>query len=333
MLTKLTIKNYALIDDLQVSFEDGFTTITGETGAGKSILLGALSLVLGKRADLSSLKNQERKCIIEAEFAIGAYQLQPFFAENDLDFEFTSVFRREILPSGKSRAFINDTPVNLNVMNQLGEQLVDVHSQHQTLQLGEQDFQLKVIDALADNSQLLEQYRKALAEYKTTQKKLAELESFQTTANKEFEYNSHLLQELQDAKLVNGLETSLTTEYEQLSNVETILETLAEANQLFSEENMGVLVQLQHLKLAMTRLTKFGDSYKTILERLESVLIESQDLATEVEALHEQVEANPERFEQVSQQLTLVNNLLNKHKVSTAEELITYTRRVNRKGG
>ncbi|HCO82473.1 MAG TPA: DNA repair protein RecN, partial [Arenibacter sp.] len=196
MLTNLSIKNYALIDHLNVKFTNGFTVITGETGAGKSILLGGLSLVLGKRADLSSLREKEDKCIVEAEFEISKYGLESFFLENDLDYEAKTIIRREILPSGKSRAFINDSPVTLDILSQLGDQLIDVHSQHQTLRLADNDFQLKVIDALADNGQVISAYSSKLLLYQSTQKELQKLVDFQNSATKEHEYNSFLLQEL-----------------------------------------------------------------------------------------------------------------------------------------
>lgn len=322
MLTQLSIKNYALIDDLNISFGEGFTTITGETGAGKSILLGALALVLGKRADLSSLKNKEAKCIVEAEFAIGSYQLQPFFSANDLDYEFNSVFRREILPSGKSRAFVNDTPVTLDVMSKLGEQLVDVHSQHQTLQLTEHDFQLRVLDALAGNQEVLATYRKNLKGLRKLQKELQELLDFQENASKEFEYNSFLLKELEEARLRSGIQQELEIEYEQLNNVETILEQLGAGNQLLNEENMGLLTQLQELKQALGRLASFGKQYENLHLRVESLLIETQDVSGELESVSESVEANPQRFEEVNTQLQLIHNLLTKHKASDVDELL-----------
>ena len=201
MLSALSIKNYALIDDITVSFSDGFTTITGETGAGKSILLGGLSLVLGKRADLSSLREQDKKCIIEAEFDIEKYKLQDFFQSNDLEYDQHTIVRREIYPSGKSRAFINDSPVNLDLLSQLGQQLVDVHSQHQTLQLTEQHFQLYVIDALAGNFEILKQYRAFLKEFKELQRELAVLIEKQQTEVRDHDYNSFLLKELESTEL------------------------------------------------------------------------------------------------------------------------------------
>ena len=208
MLTSLSIKNYALIDELRVHFNNGLSIITGETGAGKSILLGGLSLILGKRADLSSIKNNTQKCIIEATFDIANYNLKALFKAEDLDYEPQTIIRREILPSGKSRAFINDTPVNLDSLQVLGVHLLDIHSQHQTLQLTNDDFQFQVIDALAENSKTLADYESHLKAYKSLKSDLNRLQNQKTEAIKELDYNLFLLKELEDAKLVDGeLET------------------------------------------------------------------------------------------------------------------------------
>ena len=321
MLTNLSIKNYALIETLQVSFDSGFITITGETGAGKSILLGALSLVLGKRADLSALRNKEAKCVIEADFNIKNYNLNSFFKENDLDFEPLTILRREILPSGKSRAFINDTPVNLNVLANLGESLVDIHSQHQTLQLAENDFQLKVIDAIANNRNLLSTYSKELTEHKSVVKDLQELIDYKSQANKELEYNSFLLKELQDAKLKDGILEELEQEYEQLNNVETILENLQKASQTLNTEDIGVLSQLQIIKQSLGKLSGFSKELEGLFQRIESVTIELDDILSELEQISDRVEANPKRFEEVNTQLQLLHNLFKKHQTDSVEQL------------
>lgn len=331
MLANLSIQNYALIDDVNVTFSNGFTTITGETGAGKSILLGGLSLVLGKRADLSSLKNIEQKCVIEAEFDISKYGLKPFFTENDLDYEDRTIVRREILPSGKSRAFVNDTPVTLDVLKALGDRLVDVHSQHQTLRLTENDFQLKVVDALAANSENLQQYKVHLAQHAKASKELRELEDFQSNADKEYEYNSFLLQELEAAKLKPGMQEELEDEYEQLSNVEQIMEQLAAGYQLLNEEQLGILGRLADLKRAFQSLSSFGSAYASLNERIQSVLIETDDIASELESMKDAVEANPERLETVNGQLQLLYDLQKKHHVSTVDELISIREELSRK--
>ena len=322
MLTNLSIKNYALIDHLNVKFTNGFTVITGETGAGKSILLGGLSLVLGKRADLSSLREKEDKCIVEAEFEISKYGLESFFLENDLDYEAKTIIRREILPSGKSRAFINDSPVTLDILSQLGDQLIDVHSQHQTLRLADNDFQLKVIDALADNGQVISAYSSKLFLYQSTQKELQKLVDFQNSATKEHEYNSFLLQELISAPLKEGILEELEEQYEQLNNVEIILEQLSHGQQLLNDEQIGLVNLLTELKQVSNKLASFGHQYSDINERIKSVFIELDDISTELNILNDKVEADPQLLEQVNAKLQLLYDLLKKHKVQTIPELM-----------
>ncbi|MBO6532550.1 MAG: DNA repair protein RecN [Muricauda sp.] len=323
MLVNLSIQNYALIDDVRVAFPKGFTTITGETGAGKSILLGGLSLVLGKRADLSSLKNTEQKCVIEAEFEVSNYQLQSFFKENDLDYEDLTILRREILPSGKSRAFVNDSPVTLDVMRALGDQLVDVHSQHQTMQLTDNDFQMKVLDALAENSENLSRYAQELQKLRNASKELQKLEEFQANADKEHDYNSFLLEELEAAKLKEGMQEALEEEYEQLSNVEQIMENLSAGHQLLNDEQLGIVGRLTELKRSFQNLSNFGSDYKSLNDRIQSVLIETDDIASELERLKDGVEANPERLEMVNGQLQQLYDLQKKHHTDSVPELIT----------
>ena len=322
MLTHLSIKNYALIEDLNVSFSQGFTTITGETGAGKSILLGGLSLVLGKRADLSSLKDKDNKCIIEASFEIERYALETYFEENDLDYEKQSILRREILPSGKSRAFINDTPVTLDILSGLGERLVDIHSQHQTLRLTDNDFQMKVIDALAENSESLTSYSRELKQYQDILKELRELQDFQSNADKELDYNSFLFQELENAPLKVGVQETLETEYEQLNNVEIILEQLSHAYQLLNAEQLGILNSISELQHATQKLEGFGTQFQELNQRVQSIAIEISDIASDLELQQDRVEANPKRLEEVNSQLQLLHNLLKKHQVTSVEELI-----------
>ncbi|SHJ53420.1 DNA repair protein RecN (Recombination protein N) [Arenibacter nanhaiticus] len=322
MLTNLSIKNYALIDHLNVKFTNGFTIITGETGAGKSILLGGLSLVLGNRADLSSLKEKDNKCIVEAEFEVSKYGLKPFFEANDLEYEEKTIIRREILPSGKSRAFINDSPVNLGVLTQLGERLIDVHSQHQTLKLGENDFQLKVIDALADNEKPLQAYREDLIVYQKTSKELDRLINFQKTAAKEHEYNSFLLEELSAAPLKEGIVAELEEQYEELNNVEVIMDQLSHGEQLLNDEQVGVLNLLTQLKQTSSKLSAFGNQYQAINERIISVFIELDDISGELNQFQERLEVNPQLLEEVNGKLQLLYDLLKKHKVQDVSELI-----------
>ncbi|MBF62302.1 MAG: DNA repair protein RecN [Xanthomarina sp.] len=322
MITSLSIKNYALIDSLQVQFNQGFSIITGETGAGKSILLGGLSLILGKRADLSSIKDTSKKCIIEAVFDVTNYKLESLFEANDLDYEPQTIIRREILPTGKSRAFINDSPVNLTALQLLGEQLIDIHSQHETLQLVDDAFQFEIIDALASNDTLLKDYAIQLKEFKTIQKELDTLMKFKAEAIKEYDYNSFLLKELTEANLVEGELETLEEELETLSNVEEIRETLSHASQVFSEEEIGLLSVLSQLKGNFKKIGPYAAKYQGLYERIESSLIELDDVYAELEKLQDQLDADPERLEKVSSKLSLLNNLFQKHLVSSVSELI-----------
>ena len=322
MLTTLSIKNYALIDQLQVNFTNGLTIITGETGAGKSILLGGLSLILGKRADLSSVKNQSEKCVIEATFDIANYNLKPLFKAEDLDYEPLTIIRREILPSGKSRAFINDTPVNLDSLQILGEHLLDIHSQHQTLQLTNDDFQFQVIDALAENGSLLQGYSSNLSEFKSLQAELKVLQTKKAEAIKEQDYNSFLLNELIEAKLIVGEFETLEEEYETLNNIEDIKEKLSFSHELLSNEDAGVLTNLTEIKNQLSKLSNYKQAYKDIFERLNSSLIELNDVFREVETLQDQLEADPNRLEVVNNKLQVLHNLMLKHSTSSETELI-----------
>lgn len=322
MLTSLSIKNYALIDELNVNFNSGFSIITGETGAGKSILLGGLSLILGKRADLSSLKDDSEKCIIEAVFNIANYNLKSLFEAEDFDYEDQTIIRREILPSGKSRAFVNDSPVNLNGLQVLGERLIDIHSQHQTLELTNNDFQFQIIDALANNESQLVDYKLELRRYKQLQKELDTLLQHQSDAIKEHDYNSYLLQELVEANLVAGEMALLEEEYEALNNVEEIKEKLAEAYQFLGEEQMGVIATLTTLKNNLQKLAGLSSKYEDVFNRVNSSLIDLDDVYGEIDAYQENLEANPARLEEVNTKLQKLHGLLQKHAVSDISELI-----------
>lgn len=322
MLSNLSIKNYALIDELNVSFIEGFTCITGETGAGKSILLGGLSLVLGNRADLSSLRDKNKKCVIEAEFKIGKYDLKSFFEDNDLEFEERTIVRREIQPSGKSRAFINDSPVTLNILTELGDTLIDVHSQHQTLRLAENDFQLKVIDALADNGQLLKNYSEKVDAYRKTTKELQALIDFQKNALSEHDYNSFLLEELEAAPLKLGIQEELEERYEQLNNVENILELLTKGYHLLNDDEAGVVNLMTELKQVSSRLSGFGSQYAELNQRIQSVFIEVDDVAAELQQFHDSAEADPQMLEETNRKLQQLYDLQKKHGVGDVPELL-----------
>nr|WP_321230428.1 DNA repair protein RecN [uncultured Psychroserpens sp.] len=323
MLTQLTIKNYALIDELQVGFNNGLTIITGETGAGKSILLGGLSLILGKRADLASVKDSTKKCVIEGVFDIAKYNLKALFKTQDLDYESLTIIRREILPSGKSRAFINDTPVRLDDLQVLGEHLLDIHSQHQTLQLTNDDFQFQIIDALADNDENLSQYISELKNFKTFSSEIEKLQNQKAESLKELDYNLFLLKELEEAKLVVGELETLETEYETLNNVEEIKDKLGQSNQLLSNEDVGITSNLREVKQQLFKLVNYGKQYQSIYDRIDSSLIEIDDIFAEIENLEDQLEADPNRLEVVNTKLQTLHNLMQKHIVSSEEELIS----------
>lgn len=322
MLTSLSIKNFALIEKLNIDFSENFSIITGETGAGKSILLGALGLVLGKRADLSSLKNKEEKCIIEAQFQIARYNLEPFFEANDLDFENETIIRREILPSGKSRAFVNDSPVNLQELQELGEFLIDIHSQHQTQELSEENFQFDIIDSIAGNSKEISEYKSLLKKYRALKSNLSDLGSRLQEASKEQDYNSFLLDELLAAKLKSGEQEELESVFEQLNNVELIKENLDRSLSISEEEQFGILHNLKEIKASIQKISNFSTEYNSLFERITSLSIEFDDIVSELNQIAESLMNDPEQLELVNQKLQTIYNLLQKHQVKTIDELL-----------
>ena len=322
MLSELSIKNYALIDNLQVQFDSGLTIITGETGAGKSILLGGLGLVLGKRVDFSHINDITKKCIIEAIFDIDGFNLKSFFETNDIDFEINTILRREVLPSGKSRAFINDSPVNLSVLSALGEQLIDVHSQQQTQELTSDDFQFQVLDSLAKNHNSIKTYQQTLKLYSTTQKKLTELINLKSKSQKDTDYNTFLLNELMEVNLHSIDMGSLELEYNSLSNVELIQSELALANQIISSEDLGVASNLLKLKQVFYKLMDISSAYQPFFERIQSASIEINDIFSEIEFEQSKVNANPSRLSEIDNILQRINNLFSKHNVNSVQELI-----------
>lgn len=322
MITSLSIENYALIEKLSVDFTDGFSVITGETGAGKSILLGALGLVLGNRADLSSLKNKDEKCIIEAHFSISKYNLKPFFEANDLDYEEDTIIRREILPTGKSRAFINDTPVNLSELQELSDVLLDIHSQHQTQELSETKMQFQIIDAVATNQDNLESYTALLKEYKQSLAVLNQKKATLAELTKEQEYNSFLLEELLAAQLEQCNQQELESSLEKLNNVEHIKESLVRSLSVANDDQFGVLQYLREIKVNIQKIAGFSEEYEAILQRISSVIIEFDDIEKELQSQSESLYGDPEKMEQITQKLQLIYALQKKHQVQTIEELL-----------
>lgn len=322
MLNHLSIRNFALIERLDIDFNKGMSIITGETGAGKSIILGALGLVLGKRADLSSLKDKETKCVIEAHFDIKNYNLQPLFTELELDYEDNTLIRREILPSGKSRAFVNDSPVNLSSLQELGTFLLDIHSQNQTHELVEEQYQIGLLDAVAQNQNLLEEYRNLWGTYKKKNSELKHLVNERSELIKEHDYNSFLLQELQVAQLEKENQEELEQDQKTLSNIENIREYLIKSNALISGDDFGILSQTKEVKMQLQKLSAMDTHYVDFAQRIESVLLEVQDLANEMEQSAENLVNDPERLNLVNQKLQHIYSLQKKHNVGTLEELL-----------
>ena len=322
MITSLSIKNYALIEKLTIDFSKGFSIITGETGAGKSIILGALGLVLGKRADLTSLKNREEKCVIEAHFEISKYNLRPFFEENDLDYEEDTIIRREILPSGKSRAFINDSPVNLQELQELSLFLIDIHSQQQTQELSDENVQFEIIDAIANNQLTILDYQSLLKSYKSDKSKLNSLVKKQSEAAKEQEYNTFLLDELVAAQLKSGEQEVLEADFEKLNNVEIIKESIDKSLAIANEEQIGVLHNLNEIKVSLQKIASFSTEYHSLLERITSITIEFDDISDELNRCSEKLINDPEQLDLISQKLQVIFNLQKKHQVSAVDELL-----------
>ena len=322
MITSLSIKNYALIEKLTIDFSKGFSIITGETGAGKSIILGALGLVLGKRADLTSLKNKEEKCVIEAQFEISKYNLKEFFEANDLDYEDETIIRREILPSGKSRAFINDSPVNLQELQDLSLFLIDIHSQQQTQELSDEGVQFKIIDAIANNFETISSYQKLLKTYKSDKSKLNALLKKQSDSGKEQEYNTFLLNELVSAKLKSGEQEELEADFEKLNNVEIIKESIDKSLVIANEEQFGVFHNLNEIKTSLQKIAPFSPEYQSLFERITSVAIEFDDISRELQNASEKLLNDPEKLELTNQKLQLIYNLQKKHQVISVDELL-----------
>lgn len=323
MLQQLYIHNFTLIDKLDIHFSSGFSVITGETGAGKSIILGAIGLLLGNRADARLVKAGTDKCIVEAHFDISRYDMQQFFIDNDIDYEPDDcIMRRELRANGKSRAFINDTPVSLTTARELGEQLVDIHSQHQNLLLQKDDFQLSVVDIIANNSKELQQYRTTYREYSDTKAALKKLEE-QIAANRANEdFLRYQAKELADANLVAGELTELEQEVETLSHTEDIKTALYSADEALSNDNVGII---SSCKSAISRLSTITEVYPPVCEladRLDSAYIELKDIAHDISSLADNVDYDPQRLEVASSRLDALYSLQQKHHVETIEELI-----------
>ena len=322
MLQSIYIQNYALINELEIDFNKGLNIITGETGAGKSILLGALSLVLGQRADTSVLKDKTRKCFVEAKFQIRQYQIKEFFKLNDLDYEDLTTIRREITDNGKSRAFINDTPVNLAVLKDLSNNLIDIHSQHESLLLGDDHFQLRLVDSFANHQDLLDNYRNKFEEFNILTSEYKKLLNNADKAKADLDYYQFQFEQIEALKLVDGEQEEMEAELEQLNHAEEIKLNLTNSENLLSGEDISIISNIKQTKNAIESISKYIKEGEDLVQRIDSVYIELQDINNEIEKLNEKIEHDPARIEFIRERLDTIYSQQQKHKVATVKELI-----------
>lgn len=322
MLVKLTVHNYALIRELDLTLENGLTIITGETGAGKSILLGALSLILGSRADSSVLLDKNEKCVVEGTFKIEEYDLEDFFISNNLDYESPAILRREINPAGKSRAFINDTPVTINLIKELGERLIDIHSQHQVLMLNDNAFQLNLIDSFAGTDSLRNSYRNAFSNFRKLQREFNELKEKSERNKADLEYYQFHLNQLEEAKLMKGEQEELEKEQELFEHAEEIKQALLNISQLFIRDDTSILAMLREVKTIAGKIVIYLPHEQNIIERINSSYIELDDLASEIENLEQKTDADPVRLAKINSRLDNIYSLIQKHRLKNLDELI-----------
>ena len=324
MIKKLLIQNYALIEALELEFPSGLTIITGETGAGKSILLGALGLIMGNRADSRSLFDENKKCVVEAYFSIEKYGLASFFENNEIDYEDDLIIRRELTPAGKSRSFINDTPVNLKTLQDLSAELIDLHQQFDTSDIHDQNFQLKMVDALADNAHLLANYRKEFREYAALKKQRDEIISMSQASQREIEFLNFQWDELDKANLQLGEEDSLEEELTRLTHAEDIKRILGATFSQLEESETSILTQLSNVAQSLSQVRRFDDVVGRLYERLATSQIELRELSRDIENRYDAIEYDPDRLKTVQERLDMLNRLLNKHQVANIGELIKF---------
>ncbi|MCJ8210669.1 DNA repair protein RecN [Mucilaginibacter sp. RS28] len=322
MLKQLSINNYALIDNLNISFGNGLNIITGETGAGKSIILGALSLILGQRAESRYFFNQQKKCIIEGHFRISDFHLKQFFEENDLDHEEETILRREISADGKSRAFVNDTPVNLTLLKQLGEKLIDIHSQHATAEINDPAFQLMVVDGVAKHTDLLSDYQAKYRTYKKNSSKLQQLIADNDKAKADLDYYQFQFDELESAKLDADEQEHLEQELYSLNNAEEIKRNLLSGVYLLQDGESAALIQLKEAAQQLSALEKYNPAIAELRDRINSTIIELKDITAEAEQIEQQTVTDEQRADEVNQRLSMIYNLQKKHRVSSNAELL-----------
>ena len=324
MLKSLSIKNYLLIDELSVSFNNGFTVITGETGAGKSILVGGISLILGKRADLSVNRDKSQKCIIEGVFDIGSYNLKSIFDKQELDYDTETILRREISSSGKSRAFINDSPVNLGQLSAIGSKIIDIHSQYQNLEILEDDFQFNILDIISNNNKNVLEYENLLKSYKTKKRDLDFLVDERKNLIQSIDYNRFILDEIDSSNVLNENLEDLENIQSSLSNFEEISNELNFSSQLINNEDLGISSNLLKLKNSISKISENSEKYKSILDRIISLKIETDDIAFEIDSILNSLEQNPEKLNTVIAKIDSINSLFRKHSISTIEDLVEF---------
>jgi DNA repair protein RecN (Recombination protein N) len=331
VLKSLSIKNYALIDSLNIGFSDDLNILTGETGAGKSILLGAIGLIIGQRADLSVLRDKTQKCTAEGVFEIRNYGLQGFFTDNELDYEDVSILRREITPLGKSRAFINDTPVNVKVLHDLGLKLIDIHSQHQNLDLNEKNYQLRLVDLVAGNEGLLKQYSEVFRKYLLLQELLNKTLLLSAQSKKDLDYFEFQFKQLDEARLIENEQDNLEIMLEKLTHAEEIKSVFGLTNQILTEDDRSVLAVLKENLNSLGKLRLVLPEAEQIFTRLESVYIELKDIASESSLIADKTENDPEKIDYINQRLDLIYTLQQKHRVATVNELLQIQADLNAK--
>ncbi len=322
MLKNLSIKNYALIDDLNVDFNNGLTIITGETGAGKSILINALSLLLGKRSDSSSINNLNKKCIVEATFDLSNYNLKNVFADNNLDYDTDTIIRREILPSGKSRAFVNDSPVILNQLSSISQYIIDIHSQHQNLDLVNIDFQFDVIDSVSNNNKLLKEYKVKFLKYKNYKSELKLIKDSKLELSKAFDYNNHLLEEINNLNISDINLDELENSYKELSNFEDIKSDLNLSSSILNDNEHGIISLMSKLNSNLKDLSFKSNSFLSLYNRLNSIYIDLDDISKDIQASNDRLTNSPVELSEIGDLLSKINNVLRKHSVDNLNDLI-----------
>tara|TARA_B100000768_G_scaffold181897_1_gene207247 strand:- start:4777 stop:6429 length:1653 start_codon:yes stop_codon:yes gene_type:complete len=331
LLTKVFIKNFALIDSLEMNFSNGFSTITGDTGSGKSILLNALSLIIGKRVDHTLLKNNDIKCIVEAEFNLKNFKLKKIFKKNDLDYSDQSILRREVLPNGKSRSFINDSPVNLDIMRSIGEKLIDIHTQNESLILSNDHFFFSLIDNLSEQQNIVNNFYQNLSLHKELNLELEKLNRLNTSLQNDYDYNLFLLNELLAAKLKNGEQVDLEKNLKIFKNSEEILNSLNQIDNLIENDNNSIENKIRNLNSILNNISKYSNKYSIIKDRIESVLIELEDIKLELRDSSTDFNNNPIEVDEMESRLNLIYNLLKKHSVNSVHELIEITFNLQKK--